>query len=107
MSLHLAWPPEVITKPDGSKVFATVEQDSDTDIQMAAALLCELRPGQLPWAPELGIPDPLGTSDPESAAALIEAALNEQDGREPIRVEVLDDPDAGRHLTLTISTEEA
>lgn len=107
MSLHLAWPPAVVTSPDGTQRFAEVEQDSSTEIRMAAALLCDVRPGQLPWATELGIPDPLGTNDPEGAAALIAAALNDQDGRAPIQVQVVDDATEGRTLTLSISTEEA
>lgn len=99
---HLQWPPELVQDQNGNVVFATVPQDEAVEVQQSLALLCELRPGMLPWATQLGIPDPLG-GNPDEAAEDIQEALTDQDGRLPVEVDVLDDPVFGRRLRLRVT----
>ncbi|WP_138974444.1 hypothetical protein [Patulibacter medicamentivorans] len=100
---HLRWPPALSTRPDGSVAFATVAQDSDEEIRRGLAMACELRPGQLDWDPDLGVPDPLGSTDPDLAADLIQAALTDLEPRAAIVVDVRDS-DNGRSIHPRILT---
>lgn len=102
---HLKWPLELATARDGSITFATVEQDSPEEMRRSAGLLCELRYGQLPWDDDLGIPDPLGSTDPESAAAAISAALDDLDPRTTHAVDVIDDPESGARRITNLRVE--
>lgn len=103
---QLQWPPEIVTAPDGGRTIATVPQDSVRDLQGSAALLCELRRGQLPWAPEVGITDPLATTDPEAAALLIEQDLRRLEPRPAggITVQVVPTETGTRNLRLKVNT---
>lgn len=101
---QLAWPLQVETV-DGVTRLREVEQGSQEEIRGSLALLCLLRVDQLPWAEDLGIPDPLGTVDPEAAAMEIEAALREMDPRVPVTVTVVDDPARGRTLRLQLGVD--
>lgn len=92
----LAWP----LRLDGGDL-ATVEQDSLEEIRGGLLLACELRPGDLPWDEDLGIPDPLGATDPAEVAAELEDALREIDPRESIHVTVLDTA-GGRSIDLQV-----
>jgi hypothetical protein len=104
-ALHLAWPPAAITLPDGSQTLAAVEQDSDAEIRQSAHLIAGIRLGTLPVARGLGIPSPLGRRDAEEAAALIEAALNDQEQRPVhIAVTVVEADDQPRSIRLRITT---
>lgn len=102
--LDIRFPPELVTRPDGLIELATVEQDSPEEIRCGLVLACELRPGDLPWAEPLGIPDPLGETDPALAAAGIASALRAIDPRPAqIVVDVLDTAD-DRELHLKVTT---
>lgn len=99
---HLQWPPLLVRDENGNAVFATVEQDEPVEVTQSYALLCELRPGMLPWAEQLGIPDPLG-GVADIVADDIQQALTDQDGRLPVVVDILDDPVTGRRLRLRVT----
>lgn len=97
---HLKWPPELDELDSDEEggpfyCFADVEQDSVEEIRRAAGLLLEVRPGQLSWDRSLGTPSALASNDPEEAAAIIEAALAQQEPRERFDVVVRDVKDAG------------
>lgn len=98
---HLAWPPRLVTLADGRVTFGANEQGSDAEIEEGLRMVCELRADQLPWDPDLGIPDPLGAEDPDGIALEIQAALTEIEQRVPIVVSVIDGPE-GRRLVLRI-----
>jgi len=101
---RLRWPLETTTR-NGATTHASVRQGSLEEVRRGHALLCELRPGQLPWARNLGIPDPLATVDPDASAAAIEAAIADVDPRIPAHIDVIDTP-SGRRLRLRITTPE-
>jgi hypothetical protein len=99
---QIAWPLEL----DANGSFAEVEQDSADEIRRAGGLLCDTRPGQLPWNRLMGTPSPLGTNDPEAAAEAIEAALTRWETRAEFTVDVLDEPgEDDRFLHLTVDLE--
>lgn len=103
MSMHLAYPAALATAPDGTVTFATVPQDDPDEIRQSFLLLASLRPGLCAWDDELGIPDPLATTNPQDAADRIQAALSDQEPRHPIEVTVIDTDHGSRrvHLRLT------
>lgn len=104
--LDLAWPLRQVALPDGTVTLATVEQDSDEDVRRGLALICELRVGDLPWAEDIGIPDPMGSTDPAATAELIGAALRAADTRAAtVEVTVIPNADGSdRDLHLKIGT---
>lgn len=103
---QLRWPPTLVDLPDGTRTIAEVEQDSPADMEGAALLLCGLRRRQLPWAPDVGITDPLGATDPDVAARLIESDLRRLEPRPAngIRVQVVPQPDGTRRIRLKVHT---
>jgi hypothetical protein len=101
--LDISWPISARPLPGGRVEIATVEQDSPEQIQRGLAMVCELRADMLDWDPELGIPDPLGSTDPAEVADLIAAELRAIDPRpERIDVTVTVDGAAGRNLHLKV-----
>lgn len=101
---RLAWPPALKIHADGSQSFASVDQDSDAEVRQAVLVVAGIRVGTLPIARALGIPSPLGRSDPDEAAALIQAALSSQEQRpRSISVAVVDTPDQPRSIRLKVT----
>ncbi|MFT4034497.1 MAG: hypothetical protein QM679_02865 [Patulibacter sp.] len=100
---HLAWPPRLTVDADGEATFATVEQDTRAELASTAALLCTLQPGDLPWAPSLGVPSLLGEVDPDEAAALAAAALADADDRAEWTVTATQAGDGGRQLVVSVA----
>lgn len=103
---HLAWPLRIETAADGSTQFVEVEQDSVAEIVGGVALACDVRVDQLPWAPDLGIPDPVGAVDAETAAQEIEDALATIEPRAQVTVAVVEDESGGRALRLRVTADE-
>ncbi|MCK9250341.1 MAG: hypothetical protein M0P31_15380 [Solirubrobacteraceae bacterium] len=105
---HLSWPLQLVPAPGGGRMLAQVEQGSDEEILRGVALLCELRPGDLPWDVDLGIPNPIGaaTAGEHRDAALdrITTAVRRIESRVPVTVDVLDTPD-GRTLRPRLELE--
>ncbi len=89
---HLSWPPRLVPAP-GGVTFAEVEQGTTDEILQGVGMVCELRPGDLPWDDDLGIPRGLGSTDPEQASAQIDRAVSQIETRRPITVEVIDTAD--------------
>ncbi|MGE4425006.1 MAG: hypothetical protein AB7G37_00975 [Solirubrobacteraceae bacterium] len=102
MSTHLRYPLAITRRPDGTASYAEVEQGSDEEIRRGIALLCDLRPGDLPWDDDLGIPDPLGSTSPTEAGAVIDQAIRQVETRRDITVDVTDTP-VGRVLRPRIT----
>ena len=101
---QLKWP----LKLDAAGGFVEVPQDSAEEILCAGGLLLDTRPGQLPWAPNVGTPSPLGTNDPQATALTIESALNRHEPRGDFVVSVLSDPGVdGRNVHLSLNLEDA
>lgn len=100
--VHLEWPLRLVDQSDGSVGFATVEQHSPQEFLRGLALACEVRADELPWDDEFGIPDPIGTTDPDGTAMEIEAALGEIDPRFPASVIVTEREAGGRQIGLAI-----
>ncbi|WP_210492286.1 hypothetical protein [Patulibacter sp. SYSU D01012] len=103
--LDLSWPLSLVPGPTGTVTLRTVEQDSDEEIKRGLALACEVRPGDLDWAPDFGTPDPLGGTDLDETAALLAAALRVIDPR-PGRIDVTlrDLGDGDRNIHLKVET---
>jgi hypothetical protein len=101
---QLRWPPSIEEHPDGTRTIREVEQDSGADIDGSALLLCDLRRGQLSWAGDVGISDPLGASDPDAAAEVIETELRRLEPRPAggIHVRVVPQPDGSRRIRLKV-----
>lgn len=102
---QLAWPLRLVTV-DGTTQIAEVEQGSREEILGGLGLACEVRVGRLPWAEAVGIPDPIGTVDPDDAALEIEAALSELETRRPVTVDVVDNEAGHRSIELTLDVED-
>ena len=101
---QLRWPLEL----DAAGSFAEVEQDSPLEIMCAAGLLLDTRPGQLPWASNVGTPSPIGTNNPQASAMSIAAALGRHEPRGEFTVNVLSDPGVdGRNVHLSLTLEDA
>lgn len=101
MTAHLRWPPALTQADTAAWRYAEVEQDTLDEIRQSVALLCEIRPGQLPWAPDTGTPSLIGSHDPDEAAATLQAALSDQEPRAQINVTAL--PTEGRTLRLEVA----
>lgn len=101
--LDIAWPISTRPLPGGGVEIATCVQDSPEQIKRGLGMVCELRAGMLDWDEELGIPDPLGSTDPAEAGALIAAELRAIDPRpRTLNVDVRVDGDGGRNLHLLV-----
>jgi hypothetical protein len=103
---QLSWPPVFAELPDGSRTILEVEQDSPADIEGAALLLCGLRRNQLPWARDVGVTDPIASTDPDVAAELIEGDLRRLEPRPAggTRVQLVPQPDGSRRIRLKVLT---
>lgn len=101
MTAHLKWPPHLTQADTAAWRYSQVEQDTLDDIRQSVALLCEIRPGQLPWAPDTGTPSLIGTHNPDEAAATLQAALSDQEPRAVIHVTPL--AMEGRTLRLQVA----
>lgn len=77
----LTWPPKLRVLANGSVTLEEIDQGSPAEIDQAYALIATLRRGDLPWASDVGIPDPLGEGDPDVIAAAMTSALAKHDGR--------------------------
>lgn len=104
MTVHLTWPLGLTFDQAGRCSYAQVEQDSPAEIRQSAALLCELREGDLAWNETLGIPDPGASVDALRAAQEIEQTVRDVEKRARFSVEIAEDGDqAGRLLRLRMS----
>lgn len=99
---RLSWPPTMTFDQAGRGSLQSLEQDSPEEIQQGVMLFCELRVDDLPWAPDLGIPDPLASIDPERTAGEIEQAILDFEPRASYRV-AIDTVDDRRQIHLKAS----
>lgn len=104
MTQQLTWPPALTFDRQGRCTFTEVEQDSAEEIQQGVALLCELRPGDLVWAEQLGIPDPAASIDVAQTAREIEQAINRTEPRARFEAALELSDRAGRQLRLRMIT---
>lgn len=96
----LRWPLQL--KADGT--LAEDPQDSLEEIKRAAGLIADTRVGQLPWAPQYGAPTALGSTNPDAAAAAIEAAVHRTDPR-TAGLQVAAAGQDGRQTSFRLATE--
>lgn len=100
---HFAWPMQFVTLPDGGVTYATVEQDTDADLEASAAIIACTPRGWRDDDPTFGVSSPVFEQGPIDTDRLA-AELAQADDRLDVDVdEVLDLANAmNRQLAVSV-----
>lgn len=91
---HFAWPMRFVTLPDGTVTYATVEQDTEPDLQASAAIIACTPRGWRDDDPTFGVTSPVFSQGPLDTDRLAAEIAQADDRLDIDAEEVLDLADA-------------